>query len=54
MCVNIEIVFLDFLKNDFLDLRGLWFGRRHTHGRRQLGHRGAVDPLLDFHIILIK
>jgi len=24
--VNIEIVFLDFLKNDFLVLRGLWIG----------------------------
>jgi len=29
MSVNIEIVFLDFLKNDFLDLRGLWFGRQY-------------------------
>jgi len=25
MYVNIEIVFLDFLKNEFLNLRGLWF-----------------------------
>jgi len=25
MNVNIEIVFLDFLKNDFLDVGGLWF-----------------------------
>jgi len=24
MNINIEIVFLDLLKNDFLDLRGLW------------------------------
>jgi len=28
MIANIEIVFLDYLKNDFLDLRGLWFGRQ--------------------------
>jgi len=27
MDANIEIVFRDFLKNNFLDLRGLWFGR---------------------------
>jgi len=25
---NIEIIFLDFLINDFLDLRGLWLGRQ--------------------------
>jgi len=30
MNVNIEIAFLDFLENDFLDLRGLWFGRQNT------------------------
>jgi len=30
MSVNIEIIFLDFLKNDFLDLRGLWFGRQFS------------------------
>jgi len=29
MNVYIEIVFLDFLKNDFLDLHGLWFGRQY-------------------------
>jgi len=27
MYINIEIVFLDCLRNNFLDLRGLWFGR---------------------------
>jgi len=26
MNVNIEIVFRDIVKNDFMDLRGLWFG----------------------------
>jgi len=30
MNVNIEIVFLDFLKNDFLDVRGWWFGRQYS------------------------
>jgi len=29
MNVNIEIVYLDFLKSDFLDLRGLWFGQQN-------------------------
>jgi len=28
--VNIEIVFLDFLKNDFLDLRSLWFRQQNN------------------------
>jgi len=28
MYVNIGIVFLDFLKNNFLDLHGLWLGRQ--------------------------
>jgi len=26
MNVNIEIAFLNFIKNEFLSLRGLWFG----------------------------
>jgi len=30
MYVNIKIVFFDFLKNNFLDLRGLWFGRQYS------------------------
>jgi len=30
MDVNIEIVFLYFLKSDFLDLLGLWFWRQHS------------------------
>jgi len=30
MNVNIETVFHDFLKNNFLDLCGLWFVRQHT------------------------
>jgi len=30
MNANIEIVFRDFLKINFLDLRGLWFGRRYN------------------------
>jgi len=31
MNVIIELVFLNFLKNDFLDLRGLWFGRQYSY-----------------------
>jgi len=29
MNANIEIAFHDFLKNNFLDLRGLWFERQY-------------------------
>jgi len=34
MNVNNEIIFLNFLKNHFLDLRGLWFGRQNTYRYR--------------------
>jgi len=29
MSANIEIIFLDFFKINFLDLRSLWFGRQY-------------------------
>jgi len=34
--LNIEIVFLDFLKNNVLDLCGLWFGRQHSFASSSL------------------
>jgi len=34
MNANIEIVLHDFLKNNFLDLRGLWFGRQRKKDRK--------------------
>jgi len=35
MIVNIEIVFLEFLKNGFSDLRGLWFERQYGYRREK-------------------
>jgi len=41
MYANIEIVFLDFLKNDSLDLCDLWFGPR---AQPEVGAKGAEAP----------
>jgi len=43
MYVNIEIVFLDFLKNDFLNLRGLWFERQYKMLNDNIGTLLEID-----------
>jgi len=51
MNVNIEIVFLDFLKKDFLDSRGLRFGRHYS----SMGERCKLPQRKPKHIyVLLK